>query len=341
MERKVKLVCFTSWEEHIQMTVDGGRLDWTAVKEAFCADVVEIKDEGVPSSFQAGEKTGLTRRTFDGPGYQDEADVSAYADQYLYQPLGKKFPLPGFTEPGIQKPSQVSDMFGQPDFVATAFNSASQQKLLFVAVSKTHRSFVIPYGSSTADAYQDPNLQQNIGGVDQVGDCAASKRSLADLQHETAVYKHLRAEQGVSVPRLVARGYMIDSSLYFVATEPMGPSLELAPIAERNLEPAAMHALERVHACGVLHGDVRPANFLQCGRKGVVLDWLPSQGGVQTEGCAAYGQDVAKTPTELVPERQVKMVDVRRLGQQIAAEPGGVQAQAARALEIEVLIDPS
>lgn len=83
-----------------------------------------------------------------------------------------------------------------------------------------------------------------------MGDYAASKRSLKELQHEAAVYEHLRGEQGVSVPRFVACGYIVDSTLYFLATELLGPSLESAG---DDLEPAALHALQRVHACGVLH----------------------------------------------------------------------------------------
>ena len=46
------------------MTVEGGHLDWTAVKEVFQAELVKIAEEGVPSCFRHGEKTGLTRRTF-------------------------------------------------------------------------------------------------------------------------------------------------------------------------------------------------------------------------------------------------------------------------------------
>ncbi|KAK9816199.1 hypothetical protein WJX74_001896 [Apatococcus lobatus] len=73
------------------------------------------------------------------------------------------------------------------------------------------------------------------------------------------------------MPRLIARGHIIDSSLYFRATELLGPSLESAGTAAEDLEPAALRALERVHACGVLHGDIRLDNILRNGRKGVVL----------------------------------------------------------------------
>ena len=88
----------------------------------------------------------------------------------------------------------------------------------------------------------------------QVGDYAAEKRVLQDLQHEAAVYEHLRGEQGISVPRFVACGYIMDSTLYFIATELLGPSLDsVASAAGETLELTALRALDRVHACGVLH----------------------------------------------------------------------------------------
>ena len=86
-----------------------------------------------------------------------------------------------------------------------------------------------------------------------MGHYAAFKKSLPQLQHEAAVYEHLRAEQGISVPRFVAHGYILDSTFYFIATELLRP-LDAETIAEEGLEPAALHALQRVHACGVTQG---------------------------------------------------------------------------------------
>ena len=56
-------------EEHKQklynIELDGsGRLDWAAVEKAFGADLVEIKDEGLPGLLQEGDMKGLTRATF-------------------------------------------------------------------------------------------------------------------------------------------------------------------------------------------------------------------------------------------------------------------------------------
>ena len=41
-----------------------GRLDWAAAKEAFGADLLEIKVEGTPGLLQEGERKGLTRDTY-------------------------------------------------------------------------------------------------------------------------------------------------------------------------------------------------------------------------------------------------------------------------------------
>lgn len=79
-EYKVKLVCLASGEEQFQWTVEGGRLDWTAVKEAFQAEVVHITNEGIPSCFQAGEMTGLTRTKFN----QTELQVSVVKKGMYY-----------------------------------------------------------------------------------------------------------------------------------------------------------------------------------------------------------------------------------------------------------------
>ncbi len=68
------------------------------------------------------------------------------------------------------------------------------------------------------------------------------------------MYKHLHGEQGISVPRFVACGHIKGSTLYFLATELLGPPLDSAVIAGEGLGPAALHALDRVHACHVLHG---------------------------------------------------------------------------------------
>ncbi len=101
---------------------------------------------------------------------QSEASVNSYVLTYLYEPLENAFPLPGFTSHFIKAEAEVSGMVGgQPDFVATAFNSGGQERLLFVAESKTKESFSVPDGTTTAAAWQDPALRAGIvDAVDQV-----------------------------------------------------------------------------------------------------------------------------------------------------------------------------
>ncbi|KAK9822550.1 hypothetical protein WJX74_003839 [Apatococcus lobatus] len=309
---------------------------------------------------------------------QNEADVNRYVEQYLYQPLEGASPLPGFMEHSFKMQCEKSDIFGQPDFVATAFNSAGQQQLLLAAESKTKMSFSVPDGSSTADAWQDPLLRKSIRGVEQVfgymlqnglhysllttGELfvfmqrqgkslqiadvhrtSTKTTPMAGIYHlmlrgasqpgrqvmsrdlyitasadaplptaphtkssatswarqplglllmhiaswwailrllqafrrfrSTACSKEVWSLQELGVgaeigcgrtgrvyegringQRVAVKGHIIDSTFYFIATELMGPSLEFAVAGEEDLEPAAMRALERVHACGVLHG---------------------------------------------------------------------------------------
>ncbi len=101
---------------------------------------------------------------------QSEADVDAYVRTYLYQRLRNAFPLPGFTSHSIKAQAGVFGMVGgQPDFVATAWNSAGQERVLFVAESKTKESFSVPDGTTTTAAWQHPDLRAGIvDAVDQV-----------------------------------------------------------------------------------------------------------------------------------------------------------------------------
>ncbi len=100
---------------------------------------------------------------------QSLAHLDLYVWRYLYQPLENAFPLPGFTRHKIKPQYTVSDLLGQPNFIATAFNSAGQEQLLFVAETTTKYTFSVPCGSTTAEAWQDPDLQSCIvDGVKQV-----------------------------------------------------------------------------------------------------------------------------------------------------------------------------
>ena len=87
-----------------------------------------------------------------------------------------------------------------------------------------------------------------------MADYAANHGSLTDLQHEIAVYQHLHEEQGVSVPRFFAHGWIKQTTCYFLAVELLGPTLEDATEADQDaFQSAAVEALECIHARGVLH----------------------------------------------------------------------------------------
>ena len=106
----------------------------------------------------------------------------------------------------------------------------------------------------------------------KVCDYGHRSAALKEVQRECNMLDHLRDEQGQAVPRKITQGYIAGSTCYFVAMELLGESLEEAPSSEHAaLEQAALAALEKVHARGVLHMDVRPQNFLRAAQGRVVL----------------------------------------------------------------------
>ncbi|CAL8469822.1 g9364 [Coccomyxa elongata] len=106
----------------------------------------------------------------------------------------------------------------------------------------------------------------------KVADYRGRFSKLKEVQEEVEMLDYLHAKQGQAVPRKIAQGYIVDSTCYFVATELLGETLRDAPPDEfPGLEEAALAALDRVHAAGVLHNDVRPSSFLRAGQRRVVL----------------------------------------------------------------------
>ncbi len=106
----------------------------------------------------------------------------------------------------------------------------------------------------------------------KVADYGHRSSVLEEVQQEVEMLDYLRDEQGQAVPRKIAQGYIAESTCYFIAMELLGETLQDAPLEEfPALEESALAALDRVHAAGVLHNDVRPANFLRAGHGRVVL----------------------------------------------------------------------
>ncbi len=148
---------------------------------------------------------------------QSEADVDAYVYQHLYQPLENAFPLPGFTHHEIQSHTQVQDMMGQPDFVATGLDITGCQRLLFAAESKTAMSFLVPGGMTTAQAWQDPGLRKGIAkGMGQV---------LGYMKHNDLTYS------------------LLTTGDRFIFMQREGSSLQIADVLQASKQPTPMAAI--------------------------------------------------------------------------------------------------
>ena len=105
------------------------------------------------------------------------------------------------------------------------------------------------------------------------------------LEHEAAVYKHLRPIQGVHVPvflgaidlRPMNKIYYYDHRVYVVYMTFLSwggystAEAEKHSSTKQSLEQEASLSLQAVHRLGVLHKDVRPANMLVNSETGGVM----------------------------------------------------------------------
>ncbi len=132
---------------------------------------------------------------------QSEANVDAHVTQLIYQRLRNACPLPGFTYHEIRSHVGVDGLIGNPDFVAIGRKPDGSEQLLFVAESKTKNSFPVPDGMTTAEAWQDADLQ-NAHFQGDVPDLRIHGEAPADLRHA-----HHRREIRVLAPqRQLCRG---------------------------------------------------------------------------------------------------------------------------------------
>ncbi|KAG2485642.1 hypothetical protein HYH03_015614 [Edaphochlamys debaryana] len=84
------------------------------------------------------------------------------------------------------------------------------------------------------------------------------------LQREVRIYQVLQPLQGVFVPHLLGYGFC-DGWQYFLASSLEGPTLsseEGWALGEEATCAAAFAALDAVHRCGVLHGDIALRNLV-------------------------------------------------------------------------------
>ena len=88
--------------------------------------------------------------------------------------------------------------------------------------------------------------------------------AVADVHLQAAIYGHLAALQGQSIPKLVASGdtgYTMAPTFKFIATQHAG-----APVCEAQLETqdidSALCSLRQVHDAAVLHGDIHTGNVI-------------------------------------------------------------------------------
>lgn len=115
----------------------------------------------------------------------------------------------------------------------------------------------------------------------------------------------MQAEQGTAVPYLVAHGYIADSTLYFIATQLMGPSLESIPAPSDDMvqfwEGGVLAVVDKVHARGVMLNDIRPDNFLTGGPYGVMaVDFAFAKLGVDRKNLVSERNEAGRMLREML-----------------------------------------
>jgi len=124
---------------------------------------------------------------------------------------------------------------------------------------------------------------RGTGGVTVVAVKGATAPHLQQLlRQEVEVYQQLQELQGTSIPKLLAHGPGLNGIGYFLVLQFL-PGTALFPSTHGEQPPirdAAAAALGAVHACGVLHGDVRADNFIvQPGGQVWVIDFTHAMVG--------------------------------------------------------------
>lgn len=86
-------------------------------------------------------------------------------------------------------------------------------------------------------------------------------RVAGSLAREGAVYEQLKPVWGSVVPKLLAHGVCNKGRSYMLATQ-MVAGRHFNPATDSHLLPQLQQALQKVHALGVAHADLREENIL-------------------------------------------------------------------------------
>ncbi|KAJ3268625.1 hypothetical protein HDV01_002520 [Terramyces sp. JEL0728] len=92
----------------------------------------------------------------------------------------------------------------------------------------------------------------------KVADIAKHPEMLSELQNEVFVYQQLSGLQGDGIPRFVCHGY-IEHILYCVGVSICGT---VAKIYTEQQKLKLLDTLDKIHAVGILHNDIKKENIL-------------------------------------------------------------------------------
>ncbi|KAJ3050557.1 hypothetical protein HK097_008503 [Rhizophlyctis rosea] len=96
------------------------------------------------------------------------------------------------------------------------------------------------------------------------------------LQCEVSIYGKLQELQGNTVPLLLSFGNCAGGQFGWIALEEVAPAADQPAWSREDVE-AAKSALRRVHEKGILHGDIRPENFIKAPDRMVIVDFEHSE----------------------------------------------------------------
>jgi len=92
------------------------------------------------------------------------------------------------------------------------------------------------------------------------------KKLLSYVQHEVLIYKHLHKYQGRYLPSVrwtgTLAGVLFGFAMDYLNCPNLSKSGSFSKEERSIIKKRAMRALNAIHSCGILHGDIRPENIL-------------------------------------------------------------------------------